>query len=205
MERRTTMLAYALLFLVLSTVVMVNGCAVGEQYQRHIKESMESYPPPKDLNCEKEKGLLLVDAISKKPGNTLSLSGAAIFNVDDPGKTILSGDFKTGGPLSPTSGVVVFPNLNPGTYRVLKIHMWNVNMWETLFMPTTKEFEIKIEPDKAYYFGQISVQQKFGSIERNIEVKSSPDRKVKSWGKVTEKFPDSSCLPIIREQMESEH
>lgn len=197
--------AFALLFLVLSALVMVGGCAVGEQFQRNVQESMESYPPPKDLGCDKGKGLLLVDAVSSKPGNTLSLLGAAIVNTNDPGKTILSGAFKTGGPLSPTSGVVIFPNLTPGTYKILKIHMWNVNMWETLYVPTTKEFEITIEPDKAYYFGQISAHQKFGSIERSIEVKLNPDRKIKSWGKVIEKFPDSSCLPIIREQIEPGH
>jgi hypothetical protein len=184
---------------------MVNGCAVGEQFQKNIQESKESYPPPKDLNCEKDKGLLLVDAITSRPGNTLSLIGAAIINTNDPGKVILSGAFKTGGLLSQTSGVVVFPNLTPGTYKILKIHMWNVNMWETLYMPTTTEFEIKIEPDKAYYFGQISAHQKFGgSVDRKIEVKFSLDRKTKSWGKVIEKFPDSPCLPIIQKHLESE-
>jgi len=191
--------AYVLLLLILPNVMMFNSCAVVEQYQKNIQESRVSYPHLKDLHCEKGKGLLLVDAITSRPGNTLSLNGAAIINIAAPEKIILSGSFNTAGFLSPLSGVVVFPRLDAATYRVLKINMWNVNMWETLYMPPTEEFEITVEADKAYYLGLISARQTpGGAMNRKIEIRLMPDRELDSWQKLINKFPDSNCLAVVR-------
>jgi hypothetical protein len=191
------------LSLAIGALAVVGACAFGEQYVQSVKESMENYPRPDALSCDTGKGLLLVDAVGSTPAGKFVLHGAAIANKEDPARAILSGSFKTG-PLSPESSVVVFFNLDPGTYRLLKMRLGNAAMEQTIGLPVAKEFEAAVEAGRAHYLGQVALRQKFGSIERTIELAASAEKRNEAWTKVIRKFPDSSCLPLIRKAMESE-
>lgn len=181
--------------------IMLGSCAVTEQIQKNYQEAAESYPAPGSLGANvNETGLLVVDAVMKKALNTMPLTGVAIANVSDPGDEILSGSFKTGGFLSQLSGVVVFPNLSPGTYRIVKVRTENVNMWETTFLPGTAEFEVEIAAGTPVYFGQIAIRHPVGSTERQIAVNYDGERESLAWQMVAERYQGSEWLPAIEEQ-----
>jgi len=89
----------------------------------------------------------------------MSLSGVAIAKTDNTGGIIYSGSFKTGGSLSQISGVAVIPNPQPGKYKVIKINTWNMNMWEKILLPSTKDYWMEISAGNPVYFGQLNVRQ----------------------------------------------
>ena len=131
----------------------------------------------------------------------MPLSGVAIVNIKAPEKEITVGSFKTGGVLSQISGVVVIPNLMPGIYRIVKIRTQNVNMWETLYMPVTKEYEVEIKAGSPVYFGQIYVRHPMGTTDREISVKYEKSREIDSWKKVINKYNESLWAKIINEHI----
>ena len=180
------------------TLLILYGCGVVDQYKRHQNESTESYYAPDNLNSNTQKtGILLVDAISEKVSNTLSLSGVAIQNIKEPNNIILIGSFKTGSFLSQQSGVVVIPNLQTGKYRIIKVNMANVNMWEVVYMPKTNEYIVEIKAGKAHYFGQVNIQHPFGSTDRVIKNNYNKTRELESWKMVVEKYKESPWVNII--------
>ena len=184
--------------------VVLNGCAVTEQFKRNYQEASEAYYAPEKLEGNtQDTGILLVDAVTKKSLNTMPLSGVAIVNVREPSKEIVFGSFKTGGLLSQMSGVVVVPNLQPGTYKIVKIKTQNVNMWETLYMPETKEFEIEIAAGKPIYFGQIQVKHPFASTDREIHIQYDKKREATSWKVVVDKYSDSPWVQTIAAHIKS--
>jgi hypothetical protein len=181
-----------------SLLVLLNGCAVTEQIKQNYQEASESYYVPEQLNgSPQDTGILLVDAVTEKTLNTMPLSGVAIANLREPEKAIVFGSFKKGGFLSQQSNVVVIPNLQPGTYKIVKINTQNVNMWETVYMPTTKEFEVEINAGKPTYFGQIQVKHPFGSTDRKIAVRYDKNREAESWKMVGDKYSDSPWVAVI--------
>ena len=160
--------------LICLTAVLLSGCGITEKIKSNYQVTIESYYAPDDLNADTQStGLLLVDGVSEKALNTMLLSGVAIVNTNKPEKIIFFGSFKTGSFLSQISGVVVIPNLQPGKYRIIKINTWSANMWETIFMPNTKEYEIEISAGKPVYFGQIKVQQPNGSTDIELYINLS--------------------------------
>jgi len=191
---------YPTTLLIFIAVLVLNACGVIEQYNRNYEEAAETYRPPENLNVNVQNvGLLLVDAVTKQALNTMALSGVAIINTDNPEKMILSGSFKKGGFLSQISGVVVFPDLKPGRYRIVKIKTENVNIWETRYMPTTKEFEIQISVSRPAYFGQIEVKHSFGSTDQKIKYDKA--REVESWEMVIAKYGKSPWTETIKERI----
>jgi len=181
---------------------LINGCGVTEQIKQNYQESMQTYYAPESLESNTQStGILLVDAVTTKIANTMPLSGVAIVNVNDAGKEITIGSFKTGGLLSQQSGVVIIPNLQPGIYKIVKIRTQNVNMWETLNMPDTKEFEVEISAGKPIYFGQIQVKHPFASTDRAISVKHDKTRESESWKLVLDKYSESPWGAIIDAQI----
>jgi hypothetical protein len=181
---------------------LLAGCAFVEQVNQNVEqtyqEKMESYDAPTQLNGNpREVGILLVDAITERALNNLYLVGVAIANNREPEKPILFGSFKKGGFLSQLSGVVIMPNLQPGTYRIVKIRTENQKAGETTYMPTTKEFEVEISPGKPVYFGQIRIKVPFGSAGRTISIGYDKNREADSWKMVVEKYGDSSWRTVI--------
>lgn len=189
-----------------AATLILNGCAVGNQLKQNFQEAIEFYPQIESLNSDAQHtGLLLVDAVKNKvlSLSTLSLSGVAIVSVNNPEKMILSGSFKTGGFLSQNSDVVVFSGLQPGGYKIVKINiMWNL-MWETLYMPAAKEFEIEIGAGKATYLGQINVEHPMFSTDRIIKITYNKERELESWKMVNEKFHNSTWTEIINAKIQS--
>ena len=186
------------LYLFLLTTLLIGCTAVTEQFKRNYQESTESYYAPDNLGTDiQSTGILLIDAVKKVTFNTMPISGASIVNIDNPEKKIIFGSFKTGGFLSQGSGVVVIPNLKPGAYKIVKIKTQNVNMWETLFMPKTKEYEIVIFAGKPSYFGRIEVKHPMGTTNRIIKLNHEPSREVESWKLVVEKYKESPWVNII--------
>ena len=180
-------------------IALLSGCAgVAEQFKKNYKESTESYYAPEKLGTDtKNTGLMLVDAIKKVTFNNMPISGASIINISDPEKIITVGSFKTGGVFSQQSGVVVIPNLKPGIYRIVKIKTQNINMWETLYMPITKEYEVEILAGKPTYFGRIEVKHPIGTTDRIIKLNHEPSREAESWKLVIEKYKESPWVNII--------
>ncbi len=197
---RTDNLYRALLYT--SLLALLYGCAVPEQIKQNYQEASELYHAPEQLfGNPQDTGILLVDALTEKPLNSMPLSGVAITNTQEPQKPIVFGSFKKGGFLSQQSGVVVMPNLQPGRYRIVKIKTQNVNMWETLHLPTTKEFEVEIHAGKLTYFGQIQVKHPFGSTDRKISIRHDNSREAESWKLVVDKYGDSPWAAIINTQI----
>ncbi len=192
------------ILLILISVLLLTGCGAAEQFKKNYQESTEAYYAPENLDGDtRNTGLLVIDAVTKKALNTMSLSGVAIINIDKPEKKIVFGSFQTGGLLSQRSGVVVVPNLLPGTYRVVKINTSNANMWETLYMPPTKEFEIEIKSGSPAYFGQIQARHPMGTTDRVITIKYDKNRERTSWKMVVDKYEKSKWKQIITEHIKN--
>ncbi len=184
--------------LICLTAVLLSGCGITEKIKSNYQVTIESYYAPDDLNADTQStGLLLVDGVSEKALNTMLLSGVAIVNTNKPEKIIFSGTFKTGSFLSQISGVVVIPNLQPGKYRIIKINTWSANMWETIFLPNTKEYEIKISAGKPVYFGQIKVQQPNGSTDIELYINYDKNRETEAWRMVVDKYNVSPWVKKI--------
>jgi hypothetical protein len=184
--------------LVCLAVVLLGGCAVTEKIQSNYQVTIESYYAPDELNADPQNtGLLLVDGISEKALNTMSLSGVAIVNTNNPENIIFSGSFKSGSFLSQISGVVVVQNLRPGKYRIKRINTWNENMWETIFMPDTREYEIEISAGKPVYFGQIKVRQPIGSTDIELNINYDKNRETEAWRMVVDKYSTSPWVKKI--------
>jgi len=181
-------------------ILILNSCAVGEQLKRNYQEATETYPPVVTINSDIQKtGILLVDAAEKKS----SLSGIAVVNLNNPEQVILSGSFKTGGFLSPNSGVSVLSGLHSGKYRLIKVLMRSQKMWETIYMPSTKEFEVEIDAGRAVYMGQIDIEHPMFSTDRIIKINYTKERELDSWKMVNEKFNNSTWKEIINSNMEN--
>jgi len=184
--------------LICLAVVLLDGCAVAEKIQSNYQVTIESYYAPDELNADPQNtGLLLVDGISEKALNTMSLSGVAIVNTNNPENIIFSGSFKSGSFLSQISGVVVVQNLRPGKYRIKRINTWNENMWETIFMPDTSEYEIEISAGKPVYFGQIKVRQPIGSADIELNINYDKNRETEAWRMVVDKYSASPWVKKI--------
>jgi len=180
------------------TVLLLNGCSVTERIKSGYQLTIESYYAPDDLNADtRSTGLLLVDGVSEKKSISMSLSGVAIVNAKYPEKIIYSGSFKTGNFLSPLSGVVVIPNLQPGKYRIIKINTWNESMWETIFMPDTREYEMEIVAGRPVYFGRIRVRQPAGSANSEIYIDYDKYRETEAWNMVMGKYNTSPWVKTI--------
>lgn len=188
--------------LTLALVILLSGCAGVEQFQRNLQESFETYHAPKNLDADpRATGLLLVDAVKKDLFNPMSLSGVAIANVEDLETATTVGTFRSG--FLSDSGVVVIPNLKPGTYRLIKIRLWNLNGWDTVWMPSTEEFKIEIGANAPVYFGQIHVRHPMFTTDREIELHYDKAREVTSWRMVAEKFKESEWSEIVEAHIES--
>lgn len=196
----TTRISYFLWALI--SIAVLTDCEGAKQYY---KESAVSYPTLESLSTDTDnKGLLLVDATGQGPSTRYALSGVGIVRTDNPKDTLLAGSFKTGGPLSPESGIVVFSNLKPGEYRIVKISLWSATRRETAYMPSTPEYLINIKTGQPIYFGRITVKQKGGFPKKNtIKVKYSNLKELKAWKKLLKKFPDSTWTPLINERIKS--
>jgi hypothetical protein len=178
--------------------ILLNGCGITEKIKSNYQVTIESYFAPDDLNSDTQStGLLLVDGVSEKALNTMTLSGVAIVNTNKPDKIIFSGSFKPGSFLSQISGVVVIQNLQPGKYRIIKINTWSANMWETIFMPDTKEYEIEIGSGKPVYFGQIKVRQPTGSTDIELNINYDKNRETEAWKMVVDKYNTSPWVKKI--------
>jgi hypothetical protein len=187
----------AILLVCLATILL-NGCGVTEKIKSNYQVTIESYYAPDDLNADTQStGLLLVDGVSVKALDTMSLSGVAIVNTNNTKKIIFSGSFKPGSFLSQISGVVVIQNLQPGKYRIIKINTWNANRWETIFMPDTKEYEIEINAGKPVYFGQINVRQQVGSADIELNINYDKNRETEAWRMVVDKYKASPWVKKI--------
>ena len=197
LSARTTLITLAL-------GLLLSGCAVAGQFERNLQESFEAYYAPENLDADpRATGLLLVDAVARAPLNTMSLSGVAVVNVEDPETATAVGSFKTGF-LGQTSGVVVIPNLQPGTYRLVKIRTFGVNRGlETLYMPATTEFEIEVRANTPVYFGQIQVRHPMFSTDREIELDYVKAREVNSWRMVADKYKESEWAEIVEAHIKS--
>lgn len=181
----------------------LGGCAATEELQSSFRESTTTYSPPANLNADPQStGLLLVDAITRKPLNEMPLSGAVITEVNNPGKTIQAGSFQTGGFLSPLSGIVVFSDLAPGTYRIVKIRTQNINMWETIELPNNDEYLIKVSAGTPAYFGRIEVKHPFGTTKREVTLKHDKSREGESWKMVVSKYGESPWAEPINRRIE---
>lgn len=177
-----------------SITSLMYGCAgVDEALKGHFEETSVYYVAPKQLNgSPQETGILLVDAISTRMlSNKMPLTGVAITNIKEPEKLIAFGSISTGF-LSPSSGVVVIPNLRPGTYKIIKIKVANVNFWELLHMPNTKDFEVEIYAGKPTYFGQVQAKR-----DNSISIQYDKAREAESWGKVVDAYSDSPWVTLI--------
>jgi hypothetical protein len=184
--------------LICLTAVLLSGCGITEKIKSNYQVTIESYYAPDDLNADTQStGLLLVDGVSEKALNTMLLSGVAIVNTNKPEKIIFFGSFKTGSFLSQISGVVVIPNLQPGKYRIIKINTWSANMWETIFLPNTKEYEIEISAGKPVYFGQIKVHQPNGSTDIELYINYDKNRETEAWRMVVDKYNVSPWVKKI--------
>ncbi len=184
--------------------VLLNGCGFAEHFKRTYQEAGETYFAPENLGADTQNtGLLLVDAVTKHMLDTVRLFGVAIASIEDPGKTIIIGSFQTGGFLSQRSGVVVIPNLQPGTYKIVKTRTQTVHEWETLYMPTSKEFEIEISAGKPVYFGQIQIRWLFPSTDREIRIQYDKKREAESWKMVVDKYSESPWITIINTHIKS--
>ena len=190
---------YKLTISVLLFTVLLSGCTgVAEQFKSNYQEATEVYDVPENLGTDiNNTGILLIDAIKKVTFNDLFISGVSIVNIDNPEKTKIVGSFKKGGVFSQNSGVVVIPNLEPGTYRIVKIKFGNANMWETLYMPKTLEYETEILTGKPIYFGRIEVEHPIGTTNRIIKTNHESSREVESWKLVINKFKASPWVNII--------
>jgi hypothetical protein len=179
-------------------VIFLNGCGITEKIKSNYLVTIESYYAPDDLNSDTQStGLLLVDGVSEKALNTMTLSGVAIVNTNKPDKIIFSGSFKPGSFLSQISGVVVIQNLQPGKYRIIKINTWSANMWETIFMPNSKEYEIEIGAGKPVYFGQIKVREPTGSADIELNINYDKNRETEAWKLVVDKYNTSPWVKKI--------
>jgi hypothetical protein len=186
------------IILVCITVILLNSCGFAEKIKSNIHATIESYYAPDDLNADTQStGLLLVDAVSEKSPNKMLLSGVAIAKTDNPDDIIYSGSFKTGGSLNQLSGVVVIPILQPGNYKIIKINTWNMNMWETILLPSTKEYQVEISAGNPVYFGQIKVRQLTGSTDIDISVNYDKKRETEAWMMVEDKYVASPWVKKI--------
>ena len=177
---------------------LIHGCAVTEQMQRNFQEASEAYYAPEQLNGDpQETGLLLIDAVTEKLFNTMPLSGVAISNIDTPATPILVGSFKKGGILSQLSGVVVVPNLQPGTYRIIKINTQNANMWEAFPLPANKPFEVQVRRGQLSYLGQIHVKHPVGTTNREVSILHDKRREAEAWSMVVDKYGGSPWSDAI--------
>lgn len=185
-------LIYGLLLFTITSLMY--GCAgVGESLKEYFEEASTSYNPPAQLNGSiQETGILLVDAISTRMlFNKMALTGVAIVNIKDPEKLLVVGAISSGF-MSPSSGVVVIPNLWPGTYKIIKIKTANANYREVLYMPNTKDFEVDVYAGKPTYFGQIQA-----SRDNSISIQYGKAREAESWLKVVDRYSDSSWISLI--------
>lgn len=186
------------LLLIYIAALLLNGCASLEQIEKNNQEVQQAYNAPENLGANTQRtGLLLVDAVTKKALNTMPLEGVVIVNIKEPGMEIVFGTFNTGGFLSGRSGVVVIPNIQPGTYKIVKIKTSNANYWEVLNMPVTKEYEIGIKSGDPVYFGQIEVKHPIGTTDRIIKIKHEISREIESWKLVVDNYKDSPWVDII--------
>lgn len=186
------------LILTIIVVTMLTSCAVTEQYKNYFKETSEIYEQTKDLNANIDTtGLILIDAVSSKTGNKLSLIGVEIFDTQSPDNSILRASFNSGF-LMTNTGVVVIKDIQPGTYRINKLKFWNVNLTEIVYVPKTSEYEVKVIARKPTYFGQINVRQSFGSADREYEIKYDKVGEVEAWKKVLSKYEKSSWAKTIQ-------
>ena len=178
------------------------GCGFPEHFKQNLQESSESYNAPEQLSGDpKDTGILLVDAFKKIAFNEMLLSGVAVVDTSGLQKPITYGSFRRGGFLSQISGVVVIPNLRPGTYRIVKIKTENVNVWETLPLPITEEFEVEVRAGEPTYFGRIHVKQPFASPQREITIQYDKNREAESWKMVADKYSDSPWTTIIAKRI----
>jgi hypothetical protein len=169
--------------------------------QDNYRESMQTYPVPDRLAGKPaDSGLLLIHAVSKKALNTLPLSGVAIAPVEDATAMILAGSFKSGGLLSQPSGVVVFDALSPGRYRVVRIRTENVNMWETVELPSDADYEFERRPGSLVYLGQIEVRHPVGTATRTFTFNRNADREAAAWKMVLNRYPDSDWTSALGER-----
>lgn len=184
--------------LVAGVGVVLAACGAPGYVQQSVQESTRTYTAPADLDADPQTtGLLLVDAVTTKALNTMPLAGVVIAAVDDASNEIAVGSFKTGGMLGQLSDVVVVPGLQPARYRIVRLRTANVNMWETLDLPATPEFEVEIGPGRPVYLGQIQVKHPFGSTAREIRVRYDPAREAASWKRVLDRFAASPWAPLI--------
>jgi hypothetical protein len=180
--------------LLAATTALLYGCGgLAEHMERYFEEASVAYNPPEQLNgSPQDTGILLVDALSTRIlSNRMGLTGVAIANLKEPEKPIVFGSISSGF-LSPPTGVVVIPNLQPGTYKIIKIETANVNYRELLYMPNTKDFEVEIYAGRPTYFGQIQVKR-----DGSISIQYDKTREAESWGKVVDKYSDSPWVTVI--------
>lgn len=178
------------------------SCSFPQHFKENYQASLENYPTPEQLSGSPENsGLMIVDAVTEKALNSMPISGASIVNLLEPEAMITAGSFKQGGLFSDLSGVVVFSNLKPGNYRIVKIKTQNANMWEVLSLPNSKEFEIEVVEGKVSYLGQIKIKHPFATTKREISLEYQASRESEALNITVTKFNQSSWAPIIQTQM----
>jgi len=183
----------------LLSAVALSGDAASATFREMLQQSVEDYPSPTSLTHEPGTGLLLVDGVIKAAWSTMTLDGVVVVNTSLPDKEILSGTIRTRG-LRRSDGIVIFANLEPGTYRMVRIKASNVNQWRVQPVPESPEFEIKIEPDRVYYIGQIVAQVKIGSRNATFRTAWTKEREAIAWKQTIDAYPDSPWLAALNER-----
>jgi len=200
MKTGTNRSPYTSRVVVLVLAVALSGDAASATFREMLKQSVEDYPSPTALTHEPGTGILLVDGVIKAAWSTMTLDGVVVVNTSLPDKEILSGTIRTRG-LRRSDGIVIFANLEPGTYRLVRIKASNVNQWRVQPVPESPEFEIKIEPDHVYYIGQIVAQLKMGSRNATFRTDWTKEREAIAWKQTIDAYPDSPWLATLNERL----
>lgn len=197
-----------LLSYLILNIVFLGGCTTYINLLKDIAKTNEelylNYPSPEHLFYDQEEnGILLIDARYGHGYGSFPIEGAAIINNEYPDSVIFSGSFNNDGLFGGSSKIVLFPNLVPGMYTIVKIRV-TTNNSKKIFFPnltlTMNGLVVEVIAGTPVYFGRLFLQPRFrGNVESDIEYKK--EEEIESWEKVIKKYKGSPWIKIINDHL----
>lgn len=120
-------------------------------------------------------GIVMVDAKVRLPLAGLSLDGGILLSKD--GVPVESGRMRGSG----SSGLLLFHDLEPGSYQVVHLAASNGQVAVQVPVPPSEQLEVTVSAGSAHYLGRIKVRIKTGRKPPGVLVEYEPEREIEAW------------------------
>lgn len=186
------------------------GCATMKSVKQEMSGLMANAPKKLDSDPNKT-GLLILDCDleGRKSVGPLgynikaNLTSASIIKVDGNRNLINSGT-QSSGLFGKSIDVVIFHNLEPGTYQVVVVRgesrSGNKSTNHRFSTAEAEEFVVDIKPVVPTYLGHVLIKAE--KDKNSYEWDTSAEQEMTAWEKVQKKYSDSNWYALIAQRID---